>query len=194
MKFKPLSLENLAEALAIQRRLFPGEDGEWNFMTAIGAAPKSEWEDEFMYWILRDEENSDVGIIGLYSYTEYGDDAWVGWFGITPEHRGKGYAREALGELERTAAKKGYKNLRLYTDAVANKDACGLYEHLGFKAESYREKDEKYGDGMLIYSKRLGRGKAPPWNNRHLHLDEQREKEILGWPARTGSADPPPSS
>lgn len=30
-----------------------------------------------------------IGVTGIYSYHEYPDDAWLGWFGILDKYRNK---------------------------------------------------------------------------------------------------------
>ena len=35
-----------------------------------------------------------IGVTGIYSYHEYPDDAWLGWFGILDKYRNK-YVKEA---------------------------------------------------------------------------------------------------
>lgn len=174
LSFELLSKNNLAEALDVQRAIFPGEDAEINFLESIGAVPKD--RDVHLHWLVRSDSGEAIGVVGLYSYYEYKGDAWLGWFGVLPRFRGQGLARRAFEFFEEEARKRGFKNVRLYTDEDSNHDAVGFYKHLGMTAEPY-SRNPPY-ERTLIFSKSLAGGKAPAWNNKELYLDKQRAKEL----------------
>lgn len=62
-------------------------------------------------------------------------DAFLADFRIAEEHRGKGYARAAMAELEQWAREAGAEQIRLHVFA-ANERARDLYERNGFETVS----------------------------------------------------------
>ena len=177
IRFEKITYENLELACKIQNEIFPKEDARENFIEQIKNDPyRKEMDYKIVY--INDEP---IGITGIYSYNEYPDDAWLGWFGILYEYRNKGYGKLVIEKTMELAKEKGYKNFRLYTDEYA-KDAHKLYEKLGLIKESYDrddDKDEYFIADIYIYSKSLNNEKLELWNNKLLGLKEQGEKENL---------------
>ncbi len=60
-----------------------------------------------------------------------GDRAWVGAFGVVPEHRGRGYAQRYLAETLAIACDSGARSIELEV-LENNAAAIGLYAHAGF--------------------------------------------------------------
>jgi RimJ/RimL family protein N-acetyltransferase len=147
---------------------------------SIGKIKKADYYDLLRYFIIKTERGDSIGIIGLYSYHDYPDDAWIGWFGILPEYRGKGFSKMALAKLERHARSLGFKSIRLYLYEGENAAADGLYKNGGFFSEPYRGKDGIPGHDIYIYSKSLSGFKVPEWGGKYLHLDDQVEMERQG--------------
>ena len=120
------------------------------------------------YYLVYDK-NILVGITGLYSYMEYVDDVWLGWFGVIANQRNKGYGKQILLDTINKANKLGYKYIRLYTDSEKDKNACKLYESLNFKREKYTIESPN----CTLYSLQL---RTLPyfelWNNKMLYLNE----------------------
>lgn len=56
-------------------------------------------------------ENIPIGVTGIYSYNEYPEDAWLGWFGILEEYRNNGYGGIILDKTIELARKKDMQNL-----------------------------------------------------------------------------------
>ena len=175
IRFEKITPENLELACTIQNEIFPEEDARENFIEQINKNPYRKEMDYKIVYINKEP----IGITGIYSYNEYPNDAWLGWFGILTKYRNNGYGRTTLEKTMKLAKKKGYKNFRLYTDEYA-KEAHKLYEKLGFVNEQYDrddDKDEYFIADVYIYSKSLINEKVEPWNNRFLGLKEQGEKE-----------------
>lgn len=168
---------NLEIACKIQNTIFPEEDARQNFIEQINQDPYRKEMDYYIVYI----ENIPIGITGIYSYNEYPDDAWLGWFGILEEHRHKGYGGIVLDKTIELAKGKGYKSFRLYTDEFA-KSAHKLYESRGMLKELYdnkNDKDEYFIADIYIYSLSLTKEPITLWNNKLLGLKEQGEKENL---------------
>ena len=175
INFIKISQDNLNLACEIQNNIFPKEDARQNFIEQIN---KDSYRKEMDYNIVY-LENTPIGVTGIYSYNEYPNDAWLGWFGILEEYRRKGYGGIVLDKTIELARKKGYINFRLYTDEHA-KSAHKLYESRGLIKEKYDNKDDR--DEYFIsdiYSVSLTQKSIDLWNNKILGLKEQGEKENL---------------
>lgn len=83
--------------------------------------------------VLRSETGDLLGVLNAFTaFSEiYVDDMW-----IHSAHRGKGYGRKLLQELEHLFEDKGFNNINLVTNAF---NAPGFYEKCGFTAEFVRE-------------------------------------------------------
>jgi GNAT superfamily N-acetyltransferase len=173
--FELITDTNFDIAKRVQNTIFPEEDGGENFKEAIRHDP---YRKEMDYYIVYFNDEP-IGVTGIYSYHEYPEDAWLGWFGILPEYRHHGYGSVTLEKTIAMAAEKGYRNFRLYTDELAT-DAHHLYEKYGMTKELYdnpSDKDNYIDADIYIYSKSLTGEKIEPWNNKILGLKEQSNKE-----------------
>jgi ribosomal protein S18 acetylase RimI-like enzyme len=83
--------------------------------------------------ILRNESGEVLGVLNAFTaFSEvYVDDMWV-----DSAHRGKGYGRKLLQELEDHFEGKGFNNINLVTSAFS---APGFYKKCGFTVEFVRE-------------------------------------------------------
>ncbi len=175
--FERINNDNLELACKIQNEIFPEEDARENFLEQIRKDPYRKEMDYKIVYI----DDIPIGVTGIYSYHEYPNDAWLGWFGIVNKYRNKWYGKLILEKTIDLAKVRGYKALRIYTDEYA-KVAHKLYEKLGFVKESYDredDKDEYFIADIFIYSKSLTEEKIELWNNKFLGLKEQGEKENL---------------
>ena len=175
--FIKITKENLEIACQIQNAIFPEEDARKNFIEQINKDPYRKEMDYYIVYL----DNNPIGVTGIYSYNEYPEAAWLGWFGILKEYRKLGYGGIVLDKTIELAKKKGYKSFRLYTDEFA-KSAHKLYESRGLIKESYDrddDKDEYFIADIYIYSISLTDTPIELWNNRFLGLKEQGEKENL---------------
>ena len=112
------------------------------------------------YYLCR-EEGFVVGCSGVYS--DNTDECWLGWFGIRPEFRRRGYATNLLDKQLQMMKDYGYKVCRIYTDKVINKNALDLYLKKGFVVDS------EYEDNIITLSKSLdGKTIPSPWKGEPL--------------------------
>lgn len=83
--------------------------------------------------VLKDDKGTVLGILNAFTaFAEiYIDDIWV-----DKPHRGKGFGKKLLQELESHFQGKGFNNINLVTSAF---QAPGFYEKCGFQAEFIRE-------------------------------------------------------
>ena len=172
MTLERITENNLDFAVQIQAELFPGESGRANYEESVTGLSGYEY---YLIW----EDNSCIGVIGLYRYPEDPDSAWLGWFGIRKKHRRKHLGSAALKLFEDMALTKGFKFARLYTDAVNNDAAIAFYKANGYYCEPYRNRHDPVCAKIktVIFSKDLTDGELILWNSRNIHLTEQIAKQ-----------------
>jgi len=175
INFKKIDKDNLELACKIQNEIFPKEDARQNYIEQIN---KASYRKEIDYYIVYNG-NTPIGVTGIYSYPEYSNIAWLGWFGILEKFRNNGYGSIALDKTIELAKVKGYREFRLYTDEYAT-IAHKLYASRGLIKELYdnpNDKDKYIDAKIYIYSKNLDNSPISKWNNKLLGLKEQSDKE-----------------
>lgn len=97
-------------------------------------------------------DNKVIGTSGLYHLKgEPKTTAWLGWFCLDPNYRGKGYATIALQKTFDIAKIEGKTKMKLYTSNRPNEEAAQyLYEKMGLKI--YKEIPD--GNFKCIYRRR----------------------------------------
>ena len=174
---------NLDEAVKLQNKIFPRENGLTNFLESIEQIDKCKKNQELLrlaskyYLVNNGLEN--IGIWGIYTVNNNPLEAWLGWFGVLPEYRKNGYGGKIFDIFENYAKENGFETIRLYTDEVDNNKACRLYESKGMIKEKYQNPDDvshEVGD-ILIFSKSLTDKKVSKWNNKNITLKEQEAKQ-----------------
>ncbi len=139
MKFEEVTKDNLEQAKIVQRLIFPNEDGSNDLFYST--------ENDrvllrmFKYFLVR-VKGKIIGITGLYSFISYPEDVFLGWFGVVPDERLKGFGEKILIKTEQLAKSLGYKNIRLYTDQIDNSNAVRLYQKFGYISEVYNNKND----------------------------------------------------
>lgn len=173
--FEPVSENNLKLIVELQNQIFPGESAQQNYIETI---KQDSYRKELCNWLVF-HDVTPIGVVGLYSYHEYPQTAWLGWFGVLPEYRGLGYGSTIFDFWMNSAKDKGYKEARLYTDKHANKDAIEFYKHKGLiEEEYYNEKENsEINNTTLIFSLSLTDQAIEKWNNKFLELTEQLIKQ-----------------
>ncbi len=177
LTYEKVTENNITIALKIQRRVFPLENGEDDLFEAIN---KSKKYFKFLEYYLVHNGEFYIGITGIYSYNEYPEDAWIGWFGILPAFRSMGYGTEMFGYTRDLAVKNGFKSLRIYADDKYDFVATKFFEKQKMFKECYtKEKYMGYLVGKLvIYSLSLTKNNVIPWNNKSLFLKEYAKKNV----------------
>lgn len=172
--FEQVTLENLELAVQIQNQIFPLENGRDNYIEGITNDPYRKEMDNYIVF----KDNIPIGVVGLYSYNEYPNDAWLSWFGVLEQHRKKGYGSEIFDFFEKKAKDKGYLTIRVYTDNEFD-FAIKLYLKKGMQKEYYSNKleSDKINSETIIFSKSLTQKRTEKWNNKFLQLTAQLEKE-----------------
>lgn len=175
LKYKKVTKQNIKIAIKIQKAIFPEEDGTKNLLDSLG---KHEYRKELIWWIAFHNEKP-IGIIGLYAYHEYPEDAFMGWYGVIANARKKGFGGKMFDFFEKQAKKKKYKNIRLYTDDLENNEATKLYYKKGMISEEYKNKKDNINSKgkILIFSKSLTENPTKKWRNKYLGLIKQVERQ-----------------
>ena len=172
MNLERITNNNISYAIQIQEELFPGESARTNYEESL------EETSNYEYYLIY-ENGICAGIIGIYSYPEDPDSAWLGWFGIRKEFRRKHLGSRALALFEEMAVSKGFRFARLYTDAENNDVAIAFYKANGYIYEPYQNMQDPacMKRATLIFSKPLTSETLIPWNSRSIHLTEQIAKQ-----------------
>ena len=176
MYLELLNTKNIDIAIKIQKEIFPLENGSEDLKEALNSiCPPHQFLQR--YWVAK-ENDEYVGICGLYAYKFAKKDAWLGWYGVLDEKRGKGFGKTILIDVMNKAKEMGFENFRLYTDEEDNAVAIKLYEKMGMTKEFYNnEEDVHFHIGKtLIYSKSLTDKKVLLWDNKNLYLNSHEIK------------------
>lgn len=73
------------------------------------------------YYIAVDAYNSVLGVIGLYTLkNDSKDNIWLGWYCVSPEHRGNKIGKKLLEFAIEEAKRQGKNYLSLYTSTDDN--------------------------------------------------------------------------
>jgi len=179
-----VSNENIELAIKTQNTIFPKENGALNLRASadkslIEKVYGKDFRESVDFWICKDEEGNVVGITGIYSYFEYPEDAWCGWYGILPSQQGKGYGKKLFLWTMEKAKEMGFKNFRLYTDLIDNAMAVNLYRKVGMIEEPYLTED-MVEEKITIFSKSLTSNKTEKFGNKNLNLKKQEEIQKRG--------------
>ena len=137
----PLSRENLPGALGALAAIFPDEpDAQEAFKVSLN---RKRGMGYFEYWVLI-HEGKVIGTTGLYRESATRRDLWLGWFGVVPEHRGKGWGSKLLEFTVAKAQDMKANNLYLWTTNAPDMTVSALlYKKRGFKKVS-TEKGKPY--------------------------------------------------
>lgn len=169
-----ITANNLAIAIAVQNCIFPHDPASVNYKESIEGITDN------VYWLIYDCDVC-VGVSGMYYHDFDPKSAWLGWFGILPQFRQKGYGGKALELFFDEARQRNFDFARLYTDEVDNADAIVFYRKKGMTCEPYLNADDItwYIGQTLIFSKSLSQKELTLWDNKYLGFAEQLAKQKL---------------
>jgi GNAT superfamily N-acetyltransferase len=164
---------NIDEALRLNAIIFPKYCAKNNYLESLEGKTNS------VFWIVKAHGQS-VGISGIYILPSDPSSAWLGWFGMLPEARRKGYGQEAIALFEQEAKKRGCLYARLFTNRFHNDGAFAFYQSQGYSFEPYTCPDDKGWKRypIVIFSKSLSDKPLIPWNDRNIHFNEQIAKQV----------------
>lgn len=174
LKYVAVTYDNIIQATEFQMKLFPDYCGFLSYEKAI--------KKQRPYFLIYNEQDELIGTAGVNISDNLVENktAWLGWYGVDPNFRQRGYGKQILLAMFDEARAMGCETLRLYTSAVLCPEAMILYHKMMDFGEPY-DLEEKHLE-RWVFTKSLIPGKsATPWGNRSLRLDleEQRSKESL---------------
>lgn len=172
LKLELINKDNIDFAIKIENKIFPLYNAKNNYILSLKKDSKCH------YYLVYDNDTC-VGITGIYAYEKDYDNAWIGFFGIIEKYREKGYGKEVLKLTEDYARNMNYKFMRLFTDKIDNDLAINFYKKYGYSFEDYNNDLEKLKDefNVVIGSKSLCNEKVNLWNNRFINLSKQTIKQ-----------------
>lgn len=141
MEIKPVTKDNVEEALSVVLKIFPYEDEQEVRDAFMASLDKSKYEwfwekfnlTRFQYFagVI---DGKIIGTTGIYCHISDKNEAnWVGWMCVLPEYRGRGLGKALLQFCIDRTREEGKPYLRLYTSDEPNERiAQKLYEKAGF--------------------------------------------------------------
>jgi len=130
------NLDDCEKIKKIFHEIFP-EEPKYDCIDFINSVTGNHNYNRLEYYTVVREKMLDKDIMGFCGiYSENNEDAWIGWYGIRPKFRRRGYGIECLHILSALIKSYGYKYIRLYTDKVLNNNAYNLYLKDGFIEDS----------------------------------------------------------
>lgn len=146
LSYFDITRENIDEALSVVKNIFPSDEEHFTrHYNEYVSKDISYWKYVrcWKYFCVKDDNNRIVAVTGIYNESDKhpDDEIWLGWFGVSPEFRGKGIGREVLVWTMNLAKDLGYKKFKLWTTTDNDeKEAQKLYEKLNlmvYKKERY---------------------------------------------------------
>lgn len=144
--YELISKENIDKAIALVYSVFPYEFGtddspEEAYRTSLDKIKHKDFIErhnlkDLDYFIVKDFNTEKiVGVTGWYTENiDLENTAWLGWYCVDKNERGKGYGKEILNWTVDQVKQRGFKVFKLYTSNDDNeKVAQKLYESMGFK-------------------------------------------------------------
>lgn len=139
----PLSKELLNDAIALIEAVFPYKPDQKTAKRSFRDSLTQPNSDQ-QYWLAANPHGEIVGVTGLYHDYKDKSVAWLGWFGVHPQHRRHGLGSMLLEFSVSEAAKRGFSVLKLYSSFDENERAAHcLYRKYGFIKTSTDEKADK---------------------------------------------------
>jgi GNAT superfamily N-acetyltransferase len=153
LTLEQITSKNLAKAIAAAWQIFPYEthaEGFWPevaFKMAI-----AQRNSRFAYYLARDSDKI-VGITGHDPAEDGQPEMWLGWFGVLPAERRKGYGSKILLATCEIIGGFGISSLYIYSgDREDERAAHRLYLRTGFKQIGWGEVD---GEPVLYFETKL---------------------------------------
>ncbi len=139
---KPLTHTTLATTIELACSIFPHDDPEKIALSLTSNLVPETFEQRMAkygaanvkFWVAL-ENKKVVGFVGYYVLqTDFHEAAWLSWYGVAPNARGRGLGLRLLEMVIREVKALGKTYLRLYTSAefVEEKRAQEIYKKRGF--------------------------------------------------------------
>jgi GNAT superfamily N-acetyltransferase len=138
----PLSEKILNEANALIAAIFHYRPDREGAKKSFADSLKHQISNK-QYWLAVNPKGEVAGITGLYHDGGEKSIAWLGWFGVHPQHRRHGLGAMLLEFAVSEAKKRGFSILKLYSSFDENERASHyLFRKFGFQQfKSNKKKD-----------------------------------------------------
>ena len=148
-----ITSKNLGKAIAAAWQIFPYETHAEGFWPEVAYKMAIEQRNpRFAYYLARDTEKI-VGITGHDPAEDGQPEMWLGWFGVLPMERRKGYGSKILLATCEIIGGFGISSLYIYSgDREEERAAQRLYLRTGFKQIGWGEVD---GEPVLHFETKL---------------------------------------
>ena len=157
MKTRPMRVEDVEQALAIERRSFPLPWSRESFIREISEIDNSRLlvvtEDEGRAGFLKD---SKYEVMGYACWWEVADECHITNFAVSPDHRRKGVGGFLLEKILEDARAGGLIRATLEV-RLGNAAAIALYEKWGFTAAAMRPRyyPDNREDALVMWKERI---------------------------------------
>ncbi len=97
MKFERITKRNLQLAIKSAKAIFPYEVHQNEFWPETAYRMSiDEGVDDFAYYLVRNTNNNVIGITGHYPAERNKKQGWIGWYGVMPRFRRRGFGQKIL--------------------------------------------------------------------------------------------------
>jgi ribosomal protein S18 acetylase RimI-like enzyme len=145
-------------AAALVGRAMNADEGRWAARTMhFHFACQSHGLDDGRCYYVSKQGGTLRGLVGLH-HTVWGpeENVWLAWFAVDPDCQGQGVGRMLLTEIERVAAKQGFRRLLVETYEHPDFDkARRFYKRHGFRRTGQIADYLPDGSSMAVYAKML---------------------------------------
>jgi ribosomal protein S18 acetylase RimI-like enzyme len=129
------------------------------YIARLGREPQpmttdyAEYIDKHLIWLLERQQE----VVGVLAAQHEPDALLIYSVAVHPNHQKRGLGRRLLAWAEHEARQAGYRHIRLYTNALMEKNIA-LYTRLGY----HETQREPYEGGAIVHmAKELAAGDAP---------------------------------
>lgn len=164
MQILPLSEIYREQAIALCNKVFPDDVASENppelgFRASLDMPSYKDFLEKYQctkiqYYVLLHEEQV-IGTSGIYQKEDDPSVAWLGWFCIDPNARGKGYGEKLLEYTLEQARQQDFSSLALYTDPEESQEASRLYHKFGFSVDKMDRNPGNQKEQVAFLSKKL---------------------------------------
>lgn len=169
LKYEKINKDNIVVASKVQYEIFPNSSAYLKYLKEI---EKQTLELPISFLVY--ENNTPIGVVGLYDIPSYNDTIWLSWFGVLKEYRFKGYGKQIFSDILEIAKQYNKKFLRLFTYEVWNHEAQNFYKkHMQLEEYYTNEFDDQFDikEGKCkIFGYSLCDEPVDYWNNKFIDI------------------------
>lgn len=180
LRYEKINKDNIVIASKVQYEIFPNSSAYSKYLIEI----ENETLDLPISFLIY-ENDTPIGVVGLYDIPKYSDTIWLSWFGVLKEYRFKGYGNQIFKDIVEKAKQYNKKFFRLFTYEVWNHEAQEFYKkHMQIEEYYTNENDDQFDikEGKCkIFGYSLCDEQVDYWNNKFIDIaseDTEHEESI----------------